>query len=157
VKVHLLERRQTVAAPLDEVFPFFARPENLAEITPPGMAFRVLTPTPIAMKEGAVIDYVVRVGGLPVRWRTLITAYEPPYRFVDEQILGPYSFWHHTHTFRPSSGGGTELGDVVRYTLPLGPIGELAHALMVRRQLEGIFAHRRRVMDERFGAVEESA
>jgi hypothetical protein len=156
VKVHLLEQTQTVAAPLDQVFSFFAQPENLAEITPPSMGFQVLTPSPITMKEGAVIDYVVRVNGLPVRWRTLITAYEPPYRFVDEQILGPYSFWHHTHTFGPSPTGGTELGDRVRYALPLGALGELARALVVARQLAGIFAHRRRVMVERFGAAEES-
>ena len=84
MKIHMLECTQVVAAPLDEVFPFFAQPENLAEITPPSMGFQVLTPSPIAMKEGAVIDYVVRVGVLPVRWRTLITAYEPPYRFVDD-------------------------------------------------------------------------
>jgi ligand-binding SRPBCC domain-containing protein len=156
VKVHVLECKQVVAAPLDEVFPFFAQPENLAEITPPSMGFQVLTPSPIAMKEGAVIDYVVRVGGLPLRWRTLITAYEPPFRFVDEQLLGPYSFWHHTHTFRPAPDGGTELGDVVRYALPLGPLGELVHALAVKRQVAGIFAHRQQVMSERFGTSKES-
>ena len=89
--VHVLERRQQVAAPLAEVFAFFARPENLAEITPPSMGFEILTPSPIAMKEGALIDYVVRVGGLPLRWRTLITSFEPPHRFVDEQISGPYA------------------------------------------------------------------
>jgi len=144
-----------VAAPLEEVFPFFAQPENLAAITPPSLGFRLLTPTPVAMKEGAVIDYVVHIAGLPLRWRSLITCYEPPHRFVDEQILGPYSFWHHTHTFGPASGGGTELGDVVRYALPFGPFGDLAHALAVRRQLDGIFAFRRRVMAERFGSAEE--
>jgi ligand-binding SRPBCC domain-containing protein len=156
MRLHVFEQTQTVAAPLDEVFPFFAQPENLAEITPPSMGFQVLTPSPITMKDGAVIDYVVRVGGLPMRWRTLITAYEPPYRFVDEQLLGPYSFWHHTHTFAPSAGGGTELGDLVRYALPLGPLGDLAHALVVSRQLRGIFAHRQRVMIERFGAAKET-
>mgnify|MGYP001824672668 CR=1 FL=1 len=151
MKVHVLERRQTVAAPLDEVFAFFARPENLAEITPPGLGFQILTPSPIAMKEGAVVDYVVSLAGLPLRWRTLITAYEPPHRFVDEQLAGPYSFWHHTHTFGEAPGGGTELGDVVRYALPLGPLGELAHALVVRRQIDGIFAHRHAVIAGRFG------
>lgn len=154
MKLRELRRKLTVAAPLDEVFPFFEQPENLAAITPPSLGFEILTPTPVAMKEGAVVDYVVRVSGLPTRWRTLITTYEPPFRFVDEQILGPYSFWHHTHTFRPASGGGTELGDVVRYVLPLGPLGDLAHALVVRRQLRGIFEFRRRVLIERFGAVE---
>jgi len=150
VKVHVLERTQTVAADLDEVFAFFAQPENLARITPPSMRFQILTPSPIAMREGALIDYLVRVGGLPMRWRSLITAYEPPHRFVDEQILGPYSFWHHTHTFAPLPGGGTELGDRVRYALPLGPLGELAHALAIRRQLAGIFAFRQAFVARQF-------
>jgi ligand-binding SRPBCC domain-containing protein len=156
MKVHVLQRSQRVPASLDEVFSFFARPENLVEITPPSLGFQILTPSPIAMKDGAVIDYVVRVGGLPLRWRTLITSYEPPHRFVDEQIMGPYSFWHHTHTFISLPDGGTELGDTVRYTLPLGPLGSLAHALVVRRQVADIFVHRQRVISERFGTLEES-
>jgi hypothetical protein len=106
------------------------------------------------MKEGAVIDFAVSVLGLPLRWRSLITAYEPPHRFVDEQLLGPYSFWHHTHTFRTLPGGGTELGDIVRYAMPLGPLGELAHAVAVRRQLQGIFRHRQLVIAARFGRAD---
>lgn len=150
MKVHVLAQNQTVAAPLDEVFAFFARPENLAEITPASMGFQILTPPPLVMKEGAMVDYVVRVGGLPMRWRTLITGYDPPHRFVDEQLMGPYSFWHHTHTFAEADGGGTELGDVVRFALPLGPLGNLAHALVIRRQLDSIFTHRRAVIAQRF-------
>ncbi|MEZ4386764.1 MAG: SRPBCC family protein [Candidatus Krumholzibacteriia bacterium] len=156
MKVHVLERVQRVPAPLDEVFGFFARPENLAEITPPNLGFQILTPSPIAMKEGAVIDYVVSLGGLPLRWRTLITCHEPPHKFVDEQLSGPYSFWHHTHTFRALPDGGTELGDVVRYALPFGPLGDLAHALVVGRQVAGIFSHRRRVIADRFGRTEDT-
>jgi ligand-binding SRPBCC domain-containing protein len=154
--VHVLEQHQIVTAPLEEVFAFFARPENLAAITPPSMGFEILTPSPIAMKEGALIDYVVRVSGLPLRWRTLITTFEPPHKFVDEQILGPYSFWHHTHTFAPTAAGGTELGDIVRYALPLGPLGDLVQTLAVRRQLAGIFNHRRQVVAQRFGQPEET-
>ena len=157
MNVHVLEQTQAVAAPLDEVFAFFARPENLAEITPPSMGFQVLTPSPIAMKEGAVVDYVVKVSGLPMRWRTLITAYEPPHRFVDEQLMGPYSFWHHTHTFNATAAGGTELQDVIRYALPLGPLGELARALVIRRQLASIFTHRRTVIAQRFDTKETQA
>ncbi len=157
MKVHVLEQTQVVTASLDEVFPFFARPENLGEITPTSMGFQVLTPSPIVMKEGAIIDYVVRVGGLPMRWRTLVTNYQPPHRFVDELLLGPYSFWHHTHTFRATADGGTELGDVVRYAMPLGPLGDLAHALAVRRQLAGIFTHRRAVIAQRFADEETRA
>ncbi len=157
MKVHHLEQTQRVAADLADVFGFFGQPENLARLTPPAMKFQTLTPTPIAMKEGAVIDFVVSVAGLPMRWRSLITAYEPPHRFVDEQLLGPYSFWHHTHTFRALPDGGTELGDVVRYALPLGPLGDLAHAVAVRRQLQGIFGHRRQVVAARFGTVQAAA
>ena len=151
MRVHVLEHSQRVSAPLTDVFPFFAMPENLAAITPPSLGFEILTPSPIAMKDGAVIDYVVKLAGLPLRWRTLITCYEPPHKFVDEQIMGPYSFWHHTHTFRALPDGGTELGDVVRYALPLGPVGELAHRLGVRRQVEGIFAYREGVIAAQFG------
>lgn len=151
MKVHVLERSQAVAAPLDEVFAFFGRPENLAVITPPDLGFQILTPSPIAMKEGAIIDYVVRVSGVPMRWRTMITGYEPPYRFVDEQLDGPYSFWHHSHTFAAREDGGTDLGDTVRYALPFGPLGDLVHALIVRRQVEGIFAFRRTFIRDRFG------
>lgn len=154
--LHVFERTQTVAAAHDEVFAFFARPENLAEITPASMGFRILTPSPITMREGALIDYVIRLGPLPLRWRTLITCFEPPHRFVDEQLAGPYAFWHHTHTFAAAPGGGTVLGDVVRYMLPLGLVGDLAHALAVRRQLGQIFDHRRRVVAARFGANREA-
>jgi len=157
MKVHVLERTQRVQAPLAEVFPFFARPENLGEMTPRSLGFQILTPVPLVMKEGAVIDYVVSLGGLPLRWRTLISAYEPPRRFVDEQLLGPYSFWHHVHTFRPAPGGGTEVGDLVHYALPWGPLGDLVHTLAVRRQLDAIFAHRRAVLARRFGEAEVSA
>ena len=156
MKVHVLEHTQHVPASLDEVFAFFARPENLAEITPRNLGFQILTPSPIPMKEGAIIDYVVSLGGVPLRWRTLITSYDPPHKFVDEQLTGPYSFWHHTHTFSALADGGTELGDVVRYALPLGPLGDLAHTLMVRRQVEGIFQHRQQVIADRFGRSEDT-
>lgn len=152
MKVHILEVEQFVPRPRSRVFAFFDRPENLVQITPPHLGFRLLTPSPVPMKEGAVIDYVVTLGGLPLRWRSLITTYEPPDRFVDEQLLGPYSFWHHTHLFTPVEGG-TLVGDRVHYALPLGPLGDLAHALFVRRQLAGIFAYRRRIIAGRFGGA----
>ncbi len=150
MRIHTLERSVTVAAPRPEVFAFFARPENLARLTPDGLGFRILTPGPIAMQPGALIDYVVRVGGVAWRWTTLIAAYEPPRRFVDVQLRGPYSFWHHEHTFAEADGG-TVIGDRVRYALPLGPLGELVHALAVRRRLRGIFDHRGRAIGELFG------
>ncbi|MGA9115165.1 MAG: SRPBCC family protein [Bacteroidota bacterium] len=137
--------RQFVPAPRREVFAFFERPENLARITPARMGFRILTPSPLRMKEGALIDYTVRVAGIPVRWRTLITAYDPPRSFTDEQLKGPYSFWHHTHTFEEDQGG-TRMTDRVLYALPMSPLSAPFHP-MVRRELDAIFSHRARVLE----------
>ena len=150
LRVHTIQRTQFLPSPRDEVFAFFSSPENLSRITPESLGFRILTPPPIVVKAGAVIDYTIRLGIVPVRWRTLITTYEPPYQFVDEQINGPYSFWHHRHSFR-SVGEGTEIEDVVHYVLPGGPLGELAHLLVVRRQLESIFNYRARVLPRLMG------
>ena len=153
---YVLERRQLLPVSPDEAFRFFDRPENLADITPPELGFRILTPSPIAMREGALIDYTIRVLGLPVRWTTMITSYDPPRSFVDQQLRGPYSFWHHTHAFRAVEGG-TEMMDTVRYLMPFGFLGSLAHALAVRRQLVRIFEHRSRVIAARFSAGEHRA
>jgi ligand-binding SRPBCC domain-containing protein len=139
--IHTLERKQRLPRKPGEVFPFFESPENLARITPPWLNFRILTPGPIEMKVGTVIDYTIRWLGIPVRWKTLITAHEPPWRFVDEQIKGPYSLWHHTHLFAETDSG-TEMTDSVRYALPGGPVGDVAHAMIVRRQLNAIFNYR---------------
>ena len=143
--VHEHRSEQRVPHPREAVFAFFSEPENLARITPPWLGFRILTPPPVPMRTGALIDYVIRLGPLPMRWRTLVTAYDPPHRFVDEQLSGPYSFWHHTHEF-VADGDGTVITDHVRYALPFGPLGDLVNALAVRRQVAGIFAHRRRVI-----------
>ena len=93
---YTLKRELWVDQPLEKVFPFFERPENLALITPPRLAFRLLTPSPVQMEQGRVIDYTIRVLGKQVRWRSIISTYCPPHSFVDEQLLGPYSFWHHS-------------------------------------------------------------
>jgi ligand-binding SRPBCC domain-containing protein len=151
----MLEREQWVASPLPGIFPFFAQPENLALITPSSLRFRLLTPSPVVMENGRIIDYSIRVMGLPVRWRTLITRYEPPGCFVDEQISGPYSFWHHTHRFEPRDGG-TMLYDEVRYALPMpliGPARHVAHVLYVRPYLEQIFDYREQVFTRLFGGI----
>ena len=102
------------------------------------------------MREGALIDYEIRVGPLPMHWRTLITAFEPPYRFVDEQLSGPYTFWHHTHTFT-TVPGGTLISDHVCYLVPFGLFGSIANKLFVRRQLETIFSYRERAVADLFG------
>jgi ligand-binding SRPBCC domain-containing protein len=144
VSVHVLRREQRFgpALPPDEVFPFFADAHNLEAITPPWLGFRVVTPRPIDMRAGALIEYRLRLHGVPLRWRTRIAVWDPPRRFVDVQIAGPYRLWHHTHDFEPDGSGGTIMRDTVRYGLPLGPLGALAHRLLVRRDLDAIFGFR---------------
>ena len=148
--MHHLQRQQFVPVPRDDVFAFFGEPENLARLTPAWLGFRILTPSPLTMKEGALIDYEISLGPLPMRWRTLITDYDPPHSFVDVQLTGPYSFWHHTHTFTPTEGG-TLIGDHVRYLLPFGALGGLVQKLVVRRQLDTIFRFREDAIAARFG------
>lgn len=145
----VLTRVQPVPRPRDEVFAFFSDPANLARITPSWLGFRMVS-APGAMREGLLIDYRIRPLGIPQRWRSAITVWDPPHRFVDEQVVGPYRSWHHLHEFAAAEGG-TEIRDSVRYGLPLGLLGRLAHALVVRRQLEAIFAFRERVIAELFG------
>lgn len=135
--------------PRDEVFSFFADAHNLQTITPPWVRFEVLTPKPVQMKPGALIDYRIRVHGLPIRWRTEITEWEPPHRFVDVQIRGPYTLWHHTHTFEERDHG-TLCRDHVRYR-PRG--GWLMNWLFVRRDVARIFAYRQRRLRELLSPV----
>jgi len=137
-----LERSQLLPLPIDEAFAFFADAGNLEALTPPTLRFRMLTPAPIAMQAGALIDYRLKVHGMPVRWRTEIVAWEPGRRFVDRQLRGPYALWEHTHSFEPVDGG-TLMRDVVVYRLPLGPFGALANRLLVAADLRRIFDFRR--------------
>lgn len=155
---HILESRLWLPRPRPEVFAFFAAPENLAVITPRWLGFTLLTPLPLQLEAGTVIDYRIRWLGLPLRWRSMIREYDPPYRFVDVQLWGPYTRWEHRHLFlegtRDGEGEGplgTWVEDRVVYQLPLGPLGRMAHRLLVRRQIEAIFAYRRERLLERFG------
>lgn len=143
--------RCTLLAPLGarEVFKVFEDARNLARITPPWLNFQVLTGA-VAMRPGAEIDYVIRWLGLPMRWKTLITAYEPPRFFEDRQLEGPYALWHHRHDFFETPAG-TVVSDCVDYKLPLGPLGRIAHAVTVRRQLLQIFRFRQAAMPELLG------
>lgn len=141
-RIHRLERTEQIQRPLDAVFSFFADATNLEAITPPFLRFGILGPRPVEMRPGARIDYAMSLFGVPVRWRTRITEWEPGVRFVDEQEAGPYAFWRHTHEFVPR-GDATLVRDVVEYALPLGPLGTLAHLLFVRRTLTRIFDFRR--------------
>jgi ligand-binding SRPBCC domain-containing protein len=144
MKVHTLTREQHLDRPPAEVFPFFAEARNLEEITPSALHFRVVTPEPIEMGTGTLIEYRLRLRGVPVDWLTRIERWEPGVAFVDTQLAGPYRLWHHTHTFEERSGG-TLMRDVVRYALPLWPLGELA-APLVRRELDAIFDFRRQAV-----------
>ena len=140
--IHTLRREQVVDAPPAAVFAVFADPLKLEAITPPLLRFAVITPPPIAMGVGTFIQYRLRVHGVPVRWDTLIQAWEPPHRFVDVQVRGPYRLWHHTHELSPLDGDRTLMRDTVRYALGFGALGALAHRMIVRRDLETIFAYR---------------
>lgn len=144
--VYTLHRRQWLPRGLHETFEFFERPENLPRITPPWLRFRILTPLPIVMRRGLIIDYQVRVVGLPTHWRSVISEYDPPFSFRDEQVIGPYRLWDHRHRFWREPGG-TLIEDFVVYQPPLGPIGALLHRLIIRRQLEDIFDFRQRQIE----------
>ena len=138
---HILVREQVLPGTPGEVFAFYADAANLERITPAWLGFRIVTPQPIEMRPGALIEYRLNLHRVPVRWLTRIETWEPGERFVDVHVKGPYRLWHHTHTFEPHKGG-TCVRDEVRYALPLGPLGELAHRLLVRRDLERIFDFR---------------
>jgi ligand-binding SRPBCC domain-containing protein len=134
--------------PPAEVFPFFASAANLDALTPPWLHFHIVTPPPVEMREGTLIDYRLRVRGLPLRWRTRIAVWQHPHRFVDEQIRGPYRQWIHEHTFE-ARDGGTLARDHVRYAVPLDV---LLHRFFVRPDVETIFAFRAQALKQRFSA-----
>lgn len=145
-----LHREQFVLRPVEEVFAFFADAGNLEAITPPWLNFRMVTPRPIEMRVGTRIEYEIRWRVIRIPWVSEITEWRPGECFVDEQVRGPYKRWHHTHRFE-ASGGGTRVIDIVRYRLPLGPVGRMAHAVQVRRDLERIFDYRVNRIEELMG------
>jgi ligand-binding SRPBCC domain-containing protein len=134
---------------LTEVFAFFSRAENLERLTPPFLRFEITTKGPIEIRPGTLIDYKIRLHGVPIRWRTRIESFEPLVRFVDVQLRGPYRLWHHTHEFE-ARGDATLVRDRVRWALPFGPLGDLARRLFVARDLDRIFAYRRETIDRLF-------
>lgn len=141
-----LEVEQFIPRDLEEVFAFFSAAENLQVLTPPQLSFSIRTPTPIQMRQGILIDYRLRLWGLPLSWRSEITVWEPPYRFVDEQRRGPYRAWIHEHTFE-SLGEGTLVRDRVDYEVPGGG---LVHRFLVKPDLQRIFQFRQRMLAEIF-------
>lgn len=144
-----LEREQWVSASLQDVFAFFSDAANLERLTPPWLRFQILTPQPIEMFPGTRIDYRLHWHGIPLRWRTEITAWQPPHYFQDVQLKGPYSLWHHTHRFE-AVDGGTLIRDQVQYALPFGIIGRIVHAFSVQRNVQQIFRYREQKVREIF-------
>ena len=147
MRIHQFEAELCLPQRRDEVFAFFADAANLEAITPPWLNFSTITPAPIRMHAGTLIDYKLRLRGFPMRWRTKITEWEPPVRFVDEQIRGPYRQWIHEHSFEEPDGG-TLVRDRVRYAVPFD---FLVHRWLVRPDLERIFAYRGQMLRARFG------
>ncbi|MEO6223352.1 MAG: SRPBCC family protein [Vicinamibacterales bacterium] len=145
---HHLHRRLVIRRSLEEVFSFFAEAGNLERITPPELKFHILTPQPVTIQHGSLIDYQLALFGMRFGWRTLISTWEPPHLFVDTQVRGPYRQWTHTHRF-VQNPDGAEVFDHVEYQLPLWPIGEIALP-MVRRQIGRIFDYREQVIREVF-------
>ena len=141
MKRYFLEREQWFDYPLSTVFDFFSRAENLGRITPAWVHFRIRSPLPIPMAVGTRIDYTIRLAGIPMRWRTRVSVWEPETRFVDLQEYGPYARWVHTHRFAEHEGR-VLMRDHVEYALPAGPLGKVAHVLVVRAALQAIFDHR---------------
>jgi ligand-binding SRPBCC domain-containing protein len=149
------DRTTIIHAPLDAVFAFFAGPENLGRITPPSVRFRIISGPDRPLRQGDRITYRMRILGIPLKWRTLISEWRDGERFADLQENGPYKYWLHTHTFRETAPGVVEMHDHVDYELPLGILGRLVAGRFVRRQLESIFAHRAKVIGEVFAAGSE--
>jgi ligand-binding SRPBCC domain-containing protein len=146
---HSLKCKTTLEAPIDEVFAFFSEAENLERITPPELQFRILTPTPIDMAEGVLIDYRLRLNGLPFRWKTRISLWNPPHAFEDTQLKGPYRDWIHRHSFEAVAENQTVMTDHVRYRLPFFPLGQIAYPI-VSMQVRKIFRYRNKIISDHF-------
>jgi ligand-binding SRPBCC domain-containing protein len=149
MKVYTLRREQLLPRTLDEVFSFFERPENLEAITPPWLHFKMITPTPVHIKQGSIFDYTMRVRGISMHWASLVTEYNPPHSFVDQQIRGPYEYWYNTHRFKETDEG-THIIEEIRYIMPFGLLGRAVHGLMVAQDLQEIFDYRQMAIEKLF-------
>lgn len=155
MKTYLLQQEMTIRASPEEVWRFFSYPENLRKITPAYMNFKITKhPGTEELFDGMQIGYKVSpILNIPMKWVTLIGPVDRLKSFTDKQLKGPYALWEHTHTFEPVPGG-TRMHDEVKYALPFGPLGMLAHALFVSRQLRSVFKYREQVLDQLFPSVE---
>jgi ligand-binding SRPBCC domain-containing protein len=146
MRSHVFRAEQRIRRPLSEVFAFFSQAGNLERITPPWLSFAIIGDDPTEVTAGTVIEYRLRLRGLPLRWVSRIDTFEPERLFVDRQLKGPYKLWVHRHEFE-ADGDITVIRDEVHYQLPLGILGALAHLISVRRDLERIFAYRQRSVE----------
>lgn len=144
---HILTRKLTLNLPIKKVFDFFADAGNLERITPPELNFKIITPQPIDIRKGALIDYQLKLRGLPLTWKTEISVWNPPFEFIDRALKSPYRQWIHRHTFSEIEKNKTLIEDEVRYRLPLEPFGDLAH-FFVRKELNYIFDFRQKSVAE---------
>jgi ligand-binding SRPBCC domain-containing protein len=151
-KTYTLAFTQQVTRPLAEVFNFFSRAENLEELTPPWLNFKILKAEPQPVQQGTVIHYSLRLHGIPLRWTSEIVEWEPPHRFVDLQLRGPYKLWRHEHRFE-ARDGGTLISDTINLSLPLGFLGQIAYKVKVQSDVQEIFSFREGKIRSIFGSV----
>ena len=147
--MYSLKRKQHIPHSRQDVFNFFKSPENLEKITPSDIGFKILTPKPIKMQTGAVLDYTINLIGFKIRWTTLITDFQEPQGFADVSLKSPYSYWYHKHHFVETKSG-TVMYDEINYSLPFGILGKIAHSIWVKRELNKIFDYRAEVIDDIF-------
>ena len=146
---HVLIRNTVIKKNIEQLFDFFSKAENLNIITPPILGFKIITPLPVEMKKGTIIDYKIKLNGIPFRWRTEITKWDPPCFFEDTQIWGPYKMWIHEHRFEEKDGM-TNMIDTVRYLSPGGIFEFIPHYLIVKKKVEFIFNYREKIFNELF-------
>ena len=147
--MHILTKTTIINRPLVEVFNFFSNAENLNVITPPDMQFKIISPLPIQIKKGALIDYKIKVNGIPFKWQTEISEWQPNIRFVDQQIKGPYRVWIHEHTFEEVDGQ-THMKDYVQFLSPGWFLEPLINKLFVEKKVKAIFEYREKILKDLF-------
>lgn len=154
MKIFQLQKKQYLKMRVDEAWDYFSNPRNLIQITPPKLQMKTTSEIPQKMYQGEIITYTIRpLLGIPMNWVTEITHVKEGYEFIDEQRFGPYKFWHHLHTFKEVTGG-VEIGDLVHYGLPFGPLSTMMNSLSIASQLEKIFGFRSQILAERFGEID---
>jgi ligand-binding SRPBCC domain-containing protein len=149
MKPHTIVRTTLIRKPLEEVFQFFSKAENLNLLTPPELEFKILTPLPIKMGVGTLIDYRIKLNGIPFNWKTEISKWKENECFEDQQLKGPYRIWHHTHAFK-AVAGGTEMTDTVKYLSPGWFLEPIIQALFIKKKVEAIFDYRNNKLKEIF-------